>query len=274
MGKANVLLVEDDVNLLGTLAEVLRDEDYKVVTAADAFEAIAAAAQARFDLIVTDVRLGKMDGVDCLVEIRRSQPWIRAIIVTGYASDDVPARAIRSRADDYIYKPFELIDLLLSVERVLDQATERESYRGILRKFVAGYKRLFSRNDENLGDPRHQAYTAFYVGVRSRKLRVDGAFNLWIKLETLEDRLDELPEGENLNREFQLIAREITEMDPAGPSTTPFEARLFESLHRNISSGKVSLEMLKQAYQLRRLDRETLENTAPLKEFYQGVWGS
>ncbi len=269
---AKILLVEDDPNLRGTIAEILQDEGYQVVAAESGERGIQAAAQEKFQLVITDVRLGPMDGVECLQEIRRGQPSVRAIIITGYASDEVPARAIKGQADDYIYKPFELLDLLLSVERALEGAQERKRYANVFSKIVAGAKRIFGAKTRtvSLEEARHQAFSAFYVGVRSHKLQKDDALNIWLRLEELE-RKD--GEGEDeLAKEFSILAGEIADSKPGRPRSEDFDPALFETLLANILSGKVSVELLKAAPSLRKLEPATLESYAPVRELHQTVW--
>lgn len=270
MAGARILLVEDDPNLRATIAEILEDEDYSVVTAENGERGVQLAAQEKFQLVITDVRLGPMDGVECLKEIRRGQPSVRAIIITGYASDEVPARAIKGQADDYIYKPFELHDLLLSVERALEGAQERKRYVNIFSKIVAGYRRFFGpkANPVSLEEARHQAFSAFYVGVRSHQLRKDSAFNIWLRLEELEGKEGE----EELAKEFLILAREIADSNPGRRRSDAFDPEQFETLLANILSGQVSVELLKAAPSLRKLDSATLEGYAPVRELHQTVW--
>jgi len=88
--RIGILLVDDEPALRHLLGAVLSDEGYYVVEAGNAEEAIEASRAAeRIDLVVTDVRMPKMDGIKMVAKLRESNPDLRAIFVTGYAVDDL-----------------------------------------------------------------------------------------------------------------------------------------------------------------------------------------
>lgn len=127
-----ILVVEDDPLMLGALEILLMDEGYEVVTAASGMEAIQKTRdQGPFDLVVCDVRMAEMDGIETLSHLKQQQPDTRSIVITGYASPDVPIQAIKLGVDDYLMKPFDDRQFVQSVKRSL------ESYR-LQRRFAQG----------------------------------------------------------------------------------------------------------------------------------------
>ncbi|MFN8610729.1 MAG: response regulator [Vulcanimicrobiota bacterium] len=123
--KESVLVLEDDGGLREVLCEALQEEGFSVVGAGNAKQAVASALETGFDLIVADIRMAGMDGLDAVEAVRGSQPQIRTIVMTGYASDAESLRALRLRIDDYLRKPFEVDVFLRVVERQIRAAREQ-----------------------------------------------------------------------------------------------------------------------------------------------------
>lgn len=120
--KENILVIEDDGPFRKTLTTLLEKEEYSVVGASDGQQAIDAAKETFFELIIADVRLpGGMDGIETVTRIKKIRPKAKSmvIVITGYADENAPVRAIRLGIDDYIYKPFKMEEFLHSVERNL-----------------------------------------------------------------------------------------------------------------------------------------------------------
>lgn len=120
----DILLVDDDETLRESLKMLLSSEDYRVEAAASGEEAQEMARQRYFDLVLCDVR---MPGIDGLEAIRRLQEVISDayfMVMTGYASEDAPIEALRLGVDDYLTKPF---DIPLFLEKLRAVARRRKS---------------------------------------------------------------------------------------------------------------------------------------------------
>lgn len=116
----HILVIEDDETFRTTLVDLLEKNGYSAFSASDGPEAIDAAKKRLFQLIIADVRLPKdMDGIETVKAIKEMRPEAKTmvIIITGYADESAPIKAIRAGVDDYIYKPFKMEDFLHSVER-------------------------------------------------------------------------------------------------------------------------------------------------------------
>lgn len=120
-----ILLVEDDVNQRALFEEELCDEGYRVVTAGDGREALNMAAQHKPDLVVMDVNMPVMDGLDTLARLLEVDRKVPVIIHTAYASyrDSFSSWS----ADAYIVKNSDLSELKKAVHDLLDQRPATQS---------------------------------------------------------------------------------------------------------------------------------------------------
>jgi two-component system nitrogen regulation response regulator NtrX len=120
----DVLVVDDELDIRELVAGVLEDEGYGARTAADSDSALAAIRERRPSLVLLDVWLkgSKLDGLDLLDEIKRRDPSLPVLVISGHGNLDTAVAAIRRGAADFIEKPFEAERLLLLVAR----ATETE----------------------------------------------------------------------------------------------------------------------------------------------------
>jgi two-component system response regulator PilR (NtrC family)/two-component system response regulator HydG len=139
--RTQILIVEDDAANREFLQETLADEGYRVDVAAGGRAGVERMRQGGVDLIVTDVRMPDMDGLDMLAEIRAAAeaanaPAPHVIVITAFGSIETAKRALKLGAHDYITKPFETDDLLVAIEKALDERTLRREVAR-LRKEVA-----------------------------------------------------------------------------------------------------------------------------------------
>jgi len=125
---ARILVVDDDVDARTTLVRVLEKEGYIAVGASTAPEALDSFDQSVFDLVLTDMRMEGMDGIELLRAIKTRRSDVPVIIMTAFASIDTAVQAIDERAYDYIRKPYQLAEIRASVKRALDHgALAREN---------------------------------------------------------------------------------------------------------------------------------------------------
>jgi two-component SAPR family response regulator len=118
---AKILVVEDDPNMLSALCSVLETQGYAVVSANCAEDAMTLSAAQHFDLIVTDIRMGEVDGLQALEKARQVQPEVGALVVSGYASEEETLRAVQLNVGGYLKKPFKMRDFLEQVESILER---------------------------------------------------------------------------------------------------------------------------------------------------------
>lgn len=120
MTDIKLLLVEDDPLLGEALHEALCRKGYQTRLAVSGAEALAAGSDESFDLVLQDVRLPDVDGLDVLREILAVQPHCMALVMTGQATIEMAVRAMKLGAFDFITKPFPVDVLLIKLERLLE----------------------------------------------------------------------------------------------------------------------------------------------------------
>jgi NtrC-family two-component system response regulator AlgB len=117
---ASILITDDEANIRNHLASYVRSLGHEVEAAADGVEALQAASRRRFDVVFTDVRMARMDGMALLGELRKEAPDTIVVLMTAYATIAQAVEAIRAGAQDYLVKPFGLDQVDLVLGRVLE----------------------------------------------------------------------------------------------------------------------------------------------------------
>jgi two-component system nitrogen regulation response regulator NtrX len=142
----DILVVDDELDIRELVSGVLEDEGYETRTAADSDTALAAIAERRPSLVLLDVWLqgSRLDGLELLAEIKRRDPSIPVLVISGHGNLDTAVAAIRQGAADFIEKPFQAERLLLMVDR----ATETER----LRREVASLRASAGRETDLTGN--------------------------------------------------------------------------------------------------------------------------
>lgn len=121
MGKGRVLIIDDDEIIRKSCEKVLSPEGYIVVSAQSGREGLKLLSNKPFDLVLTDLRMPDMNGIDVLKKVKEMGPDIEVIIITGYGTIKSAIEAIRYGAYDYVEKPFSPEELLNVVRRSLER---------------------------------------------------------------------------------------------------------------------------------------------------------
>ena len=116
---AKILVVDDDQGIREFLEIMLKGEGYRVTTASDAGKALNRCKKETFDLIITDLKMPKMDGIGFLREIKAISPETLVILITAYASGETAVNAMKEGAYDYIEKDFAIEDMKRIVRNAL-----------------------------------------------------------------------------------------------------------------------------------------------------------
>lgn len=119
--KTNILVVDDDMHMRLALKESLSQAGYTISLAEDGVAAVEAVRRSPCDLIITDVRMPRKNGLELLESIRAGESLIPVILITGYGTVHDAVRAIKGGAFDYIQKPFDTETLYGIVKRALGQ---------------------------------------------------------------------------------------------------------------------------------------------------------
>ncbi|HET9954064.1 MAG TPA: sigma-54 dependent transcriptional regulator [Polyangiaceae bacterium] len=119
--RGRILVVDDEANARSALAEILREEGYSVETASDGFKALAKAEEFDPDLVLTDLKMPGMDGVELLRRLLRApESRVAVVVMTAFGAVETAVSAMREGAVDYLTKPLNTDELLLVLDRALE----------------------------------------------------------------------------------------------------------------------------------------------------------
>ena len=114
-----ILVVDDEKSIRITLREFLRTDGYEVEMAEDADEAVSLLGQTGFDVVVTDIILPKVTGVDLLKTIRQTDPHVQVVMMTGEPTVETASESLRAGAVDYLFKPISKESILKVVRNAV-----------------------------------------------------------------------------------------------------------------------------------------------------------
>ena len=141
--RGRVLIVDDEVNARTALAEILRDEGYAVETAADAFKALPKLEEFAPKLLLTDLKMPGMDGLELMRKAHAADPDCVVVVMTAFGAVDSAVKAMREGAADYLTKPVNVEELQLVLARELERRRLRAE-AGQLRERLAARHRITS----------------------------------------------------------------------------------------------------------------------------------
>ena len=116
-----ILIVDDDYASRLLISKILEKENYKLIQSSNGFDAINMMQKESFDLIISDLKMEGMDGIELLQKIKYHDPLISVIILTGHASINSAIEALRLGAVDYLMKPVNADELKIRVKKALER---------------------------------------------------------------------------------------------------------------------------------------------------------
>lgn len=122
--KGHILVVDDESIILTSCERILSPEGHRVSTATSGREALAILEKESFDLIITDIKMPEMDGIEFMRQVREKKPDISIVVITGYPSQESIREALSLRIVDYLPKPFSPALLLEVVQKALEVKTK------------------------------------------------------------------------------------------------------------------------------------------------------
>lgn len=117
---SKVLVVDDDLGMCGMLSDVLKEEGFSVHTTGESFEASKILKKEEFDVIVTDLKMKGLKGLDLLEVAHKVAPMTPVIIITAFGTIESAIKAMKMGAYDYITKPFQMDEFVLTVRKALE----------------------------------------------------------------------------------------------------------------------------------------------------------
>ncbi len=142
--KGTILIVDDEVGPRESLRMILKPI-YEVYTAGDGQEALRCIHDQNIDLVTLDLKMPGLSGIDVLREIKKIQPDIEIIVITGYGTLNNAQEAIRFGAGDFISKPFNVADIIA----IVSKSFERRSYNLKIKNLIQQIKGLRSSLGED-----------------------------------------------------------------------------------------------------------------------------
>jgi len=137
MSLGNVLAVDDEQNIRRLIRNEFTLEGYEVTTAKSGEEGLALIERKQFDVVLLDIKLPKLNGLDVLRKIKEISNTTEVIMITGYGDIQTAVSSLKLGAMDYVTKPFKLDDLLTSVQKaVSDSKAKKPSGGGYFRRSV------------------------------------------------------------------------------------------------------------------------------------------
>ncbi len=121
MSAEKIFIIDDEANIRQTIQEALEEENFAVQSYADPLDALKEIAKERPALVITDLVMPELDGLQLVQKVKSINPEINLVLITAYASLETAIGAIRAGASDYLVKPFKIEELLKTVKKALSQ---------------------------------------------------------------------------------------------------------------------------------------------------------
>lgn len=188
MERMRILVVDDEEAVRGILAQLLSEDGHEVTPAASGEEGLMLFRQDPFPIVITDIRMRRMNGIELLQTIKEEVPETEVIIITSFASMQTAIQALRAGVYDYLIKPFEELDLVTSVvrraaERIRLHAENRTLFEALRRKNeeLEGTNRILAElatNDGLTGLYNHRHFHEILAAEFARTVRHDHPLSL------------------------------------------------------------------------------------------------
>lgn len=141
---SSILIIDDEKSIRKTLGEILTYEGYRIVEASDGEEALRKFRESHIDVILCDIKMPKMDGIEFLEKVRELNPDIPVIMISGHGTIETAVEAVKKGAFDYISKPPDLNRLLITIRNAMEKTDLVTETKSLRRKVL--------RTDEMIGN--------------------------------------------------------------------------------------------------------------------------
>lgn len=137
---AKILIIDDEKSIRNTLKEILTYEGYEVTEAQDGMEGLKFVEKDKFDIILSDIKMPKMDGIEVLEKLQEITPETPVVMISGHGNIDTAVEAIRKGAFDYISKPLDLNRMLVTIRNAMDRSV-------LVKETKTLKKKIYKTND-------------------------------------------------------------------------------------------------------------------------------
>jgi len=150
----SILIVDDEPSIRGSLGGLLSDEGFEILTASNGYEALKVMDKDSPDLVLLDIWMPGMGGIETLKEIKQSNPYIQVIIITGHGNVETAVKATKLGAFDLIQKPLSIDKIIVSINNALNFRRLEEENRYLRKKTLE--KHSITGNSPIVGQLRNQ----------------------------------------------------------------------------------------------------------------------
>lgn len=218
MSGTRVLVVDDEAFIQQLIGEVLRTEGYDVTAVSNAEEALPIALREPFDLVLTDVDLPGLDGLELIGQLRANDPNLTTMVVTGHGSLELALQALQVGAQGFILKPFPIENLRQTVRETLEKGRlARENLR--LRALLP----LFELNEQRINELDLPQLLALILQIVQREFRAAAA---WISLGNRQSGAQRIEAARGLAEPLAEPGWPLASLLPAGLGTQTAQVRL------------------------------------------------
>lgn len=139
---SRILVIDDERPIRNTLKEILEYEDYKVDVASNGFAGIELLEENNYDIVLCDIKMPKMDGIEVLEKINGMSPDTPVVMISGHGTVDTAVEAIKKGAFDFIEKPLDLNRLLITIRNAMDKSNLITETKVLKRKISKTYEMI------------------------------------------------------------------------------------------------------------------------------------
>lgn len=287
---SDVLVVEDDLRMLETLVELVEDLGHNAKGAGSVDEAMSLSDKQSFDLLITDVRMAGTDGIQGFALLKQRLPKLKCIVITGWASDEASARAVRIEVDEFHRKPIQLDTLEKSVERILNPQSTASYYLDLIKGApviaIKSAMSFFSANPQTkLEKARNRCFKALYTAIKSGYVPADTANGVFCKLVAHDESYQaqsadpDAAEVKRLVQSYAEIFEYLSALANSGHSVMVGGERIepthFRALYNAVQNEKVHLDQFLLAPHLYKSSPSELAVKSPkLAQIREVLWGA
>jgi response regulator RpfG family c-di-GMP phosphodiesterase len=225
----SILVVDDEPHVVDILAKHFRVEGYAASTARNAKEALEKIQQEEYSVLLSDIRMPGMSGLDLLKEVQSVAPDMAVVMVTAVLDRETAVEALRIGAYDYVVKPFDLDDVTQSVKRALEKrrlVLENRDYQLNLEKKVRERTRELARKSREIRDLSLNAIKALVFALEAKHKYTEGhsrrvathAAGIATEMGLSQDEIDQI-ELAGLLHDIGKIGIRDSILNKAGPLT-------------------------------------------------------
>lgn len=143
---SNILIIDDEKAIRKTLSEILSYEGYKIDDAENGEDALKRLKEKNYDVVLCDIKMPKMDGIEFLEKAREARPDVPVIMISGHGTIETAVEAVKKGAFDYVSKPPDLNRLLITIRNAMDK-TSLVTETKVLRRKVSKVQEMIGESD-------------------------------------------------------------------------------------------------------------------------------